>query len=431
MQKLLFTGLLSLLLWPAFAQKTTVTKPTVTRLEVAPPESVGMSSERLQRIDRVMQEYIDKGQQAGVGVLIARNGKIVYDKTFGVENLTTKVPLKRDAIYRIASQTKAITSIGVMMLFEEGRFLLDDPISKYIPAFKKMTVLDKFNEKDSTYTTVPAKREITIRQLLTHTSGISYPQIGTKEATAIYAKGHIPSGIGTPNFILGDAINKLATLPLMFQPGDRWSYSISTDVLGYLIEVVSGQPLDQFFKARIFEPLGMNDTYFYLPPAKQSRLTGLNTEDSTGMVRPAPAVFASVANYPKTNGAYYSGGAGLVSTLTDYAVFLQMVLNGGSYNGKQLLSPATVRMITTNQIGELNVGVNKFGLGFQIISARGAAQLPVSEGSFDWGGYFGTAYWADPKEGIVALVYTQKSPNTSAGDLPNKFRVLVYQALTK
>ncbi|MBC8154298.1 MAG: beta-lactamase family protein [Bacteroidetes bacterium] len=431
MLKPILTLLASAVLWPALAQTSVVpAKVPVARLAEAKPEAAGMSADRLQRIDRVVQEYVDKGRQAGVGVLIARNGKIVYHKAFGQDNLTAQTPLKRDAIFRIASQTKAITSIGAMILFEEGRFLLDDPISKYLPAFKKMTVLEKFNEKDTTFTTVPAKREITIRQLLTHTSGISYPAIGTKEATAIYAKYKIPSGIGTPGFKLDDAMNRLAALPLLYQPGERWSYSISSDLLGYLIEVVSGQPLDQFFKTRIFDPLGMNDTYFYLPAAKQTRLVGLNTEDSTGRTRPALANSGAYVNYPNTNGTYFSGGAGLVSTLGDYAAFLQMLLNGGAYNGKRLLSSATVRMITANQIGELNVGVNKFGLGFAITNEKGAARMPVSEGSFEWGGFFGTTYWADPKEGIVALLYTQKYPNTSAGDLPDKFRVLVYQALT-
>lgn len=431
MVKFFFTALTSLLFWPVLAQPPATIKTTASRLTEAKPEAVGMSSDRLQRIDRVVQEYVAKGRQAGVGVLIARNGKVVYNKTFGQDNLTAKTPLKSDAIYRIASQTKAITSIGVMMLFEEGRFLLDDPISKYLPAYKKMTVLEKFNEKDTTFTIVPATRDITIRQLLTHTSGISYPGIGTKEATAIYAKYKIPSGIGTPNYKLDDVMNRLAALPLMSQPGTRWSYSISTDLLGYFIEVVSGQPLDQFFKTRIFDPIGMNDTYFYLPAAKQSRLASLNTEDSTGKVRPVPANQGSFANYPNTKGTYFAGAAGLVSTLGDYAAFLQMLLNGGEYNGNRLLSPATVRMITTNQIGDLNVAADKFGLGFEITTPAGAARLPLSPGSFSWGGFFGTTYWADPKEGIVALLYTQKYPNTSAGDLPDKFRVLVYQALLK
>ncbi|MFD2574203.1 serine hydrolase domain-containing protein [Spirosoma soli] len=410
------------------ARNANVANQTV--LQEGSAETVGMSTERLQRMDAVINEYIANGRQAGVGVLVARNGRIVYHKAYGQDDVQAKTPLKRDAIFRIASQTKAIASIGLMLLFEEGKFLLDDPISKYIPAFKSPKVLDKFNEKDTTFTTVPAKREITIRQLLTHTSGISYPAIGTKEAVAIYAKYKIPSGIGTPGGTLEDAMNRLAALPLMHQPGDRWTYGLSVDVVGRLIEVLSGQSLDQFLRTRLFEPLGMNDTYFYLPAGKQNRLTRVYTEDSTRALRRLPAQGGISEDYPKQAGTYYSGGAGLSSTLYDYAIFLQMMLNGGEYGGKRLLSPTTVRLITTNQIGDLNQGLNKFGLGFAITSERSAARLPVSEGTFDWGGFFGTTYWADPKEGIVALLYTQKVPN-SYGDLTDKFKVLVYQAIVK
>ena len=398
-------------------------------LQEAKPEAVGMSSERLQRLDRVLQEYADKNYVPGAIALISRNGKIIYHKAVGLDDNAAKTPLKRDAIMRIASQTKAITSIGLMMLFEEGKFLLDDPISRYIPAFRNPKVLDKFNEKDSSYTTVPARREITIRQLLTHTSGISYATIGTKEATAIYAKAHVPSGIGTPNGKLADAMNTLGTLPLIHQPGERFTYGLNSDVLGYLIEVLSGQSLDEYLRTRLFQPLGMKDTYFYLPAEKQNRLAILYTEDAARNTIKTPVRNGLTPDYPKTKGTYFSGGAGLSSTVYDYAVFLQMLLNGGEYNGRRILSPATVRMITTNQIGEVNQGENKFGLGFSITTARGAAKLGVSEGSFDWGGIFGTTYWVDPKTGIVALLYTQKYPNTS-GNLNDKFRVLVYQTIT-
>ncbi|GAB3032884.1 serine hydrolase domain-containing protein [Spirosoma pulveris] len=399
-------------------------------LKEAAAETVGMSTIRLQRMDAVINDYIAKGRQAGVGVLVSRNGRIVYHKAYGFDNIQTKAPLKRDAIFRIASQTKAITSIGLMMLFEEGKFLLDDPISKYIPAFKNLKVLDKFNEKDSSFTTVPAKREITIRQLLTHTSGISYPGIGTKEAVAMYAKNKIPSGIGTPTGTLADAMTRLGALPLLHQPGEKWTYGLSVDVVGYLIEVLSGQSLDQFLRARLFDPLGMNDTFFYLPAAKQNRLTMVFTEDSVKSVKPLPSLNGLSGDYPKQPGTYYSGGAGLSSTMYDYAIFLQMMLNGGEYGGKRFLSPTTVRLITTNQIGDLNQGLNKFGLGFSITSEKSAARLPVSEGTYDWGGFFGTTYWVDPKEGIIAQIYTQKVPN-SYGDLTDKFKVLVYQAITQ
>ncbi len=400
-----------------------------SQLREANPEKVGMSAERLQRIDAVVNDYIATGKQAGVAVLIARNGRIVHHKAYGQNDITAQTPLKRDAIFRIASQTKAITSIGAMLLFEEGKFLLDDPVSKYLPAFKNPKVLDKFNDKDTTFTTVPARREITIRQLLTHTSGIGYPVIGSKEMNAIYAKYRIPSGIGTPDRKLDEAMTALAALPLAHQPGERWTYGLNDDLLGRLIEIWSGQSLDVFLRTRLFEPLGMNDTYFYLPPDKQNRLTTLYTEDTTRTIRRQQARFGQSPDFPKQRGTYFSGGAGLSSTLMDYAIFLQMLLNGGEYNGKRLLSPTTVRLITTNQIGDLNQGQNKFGLGFGLTTERGAARLPVSEGSFDWGGIFGTTYWVDPKEGIVALIYTQKFPN-SYGDLSDKFKVLVYQAVT-
>jgi CubicO group peptidase (beta-lactamase class C family) len=395
------------------------------------PAGVGVSADRLTRIDRVMNEYVTAHRQAGMVVLLARNGQIVHYKGYGQNSMESGSTMPRDGIFRIASQTKAIVSVAALLLFEEGAFLLDDPVSKYIPAFRTMKVLDKFNPADSSYTTTPAKRPITIRQLLTHTSGLDYPGIGSKEMTAIYAKARIPSGIGTPaGVVLGEAMNRLAALPLAHQPGDRWTYGLSDDLLGYLVEVVSGQPLDQFLRTRLFDPLGMKDTWFYLPTALRPRLLSINTEDSTKAVMQMRTQGNLAATYPtQDGGTYFSGGAGLSSTAFDYAVFLQMLLNKGEYNGKRILAPATVRLMTTNQIGELNVGDSKFGLGVAITSAKGAARLPLSEGSFDWGGFFGTTYWADPKEGIVALLMTQKYPNSHA-DLNDKFRVLVYQALT-
>ncbi len=395
------------------------------------PASVGISAERLARLDRVVNDYIAKKRQAGVVVLLARNGQIVHYKGYGQNNVVTKSPMPRDGIFRIASQTKAIASVAALMLLEEGAFLLDDPVSKYIPAFKTMKVLDKFNPADSSYTTQPAKRPITIRHLLTHTSGLDYPGIGSKEMTAIYAKAGIPSGIGTPvGPVLGDAMNRLAALPLVHQPGDRWTYGLSVDLLGYLVEVVSGQPFDQFLRTRLFDPLGMNDTWFYLPAAKKSRLLNLYSEDSTKTVIPMPAQQGLMIDYPTEAGTYFSGGAGLASTAYDYAIFLQMLLNKGEYNGKRILAPSTVRMMLTNQIGDLNVGENKFGLGVALVTAKATARVPQSEGTLEWGGFFGTTYWADPTTGVVALLMTQKYPN-SYGDLEGKFRVLVYQALEK
>ena len=395
----------------------------------ASPESAGMSTERLKRLDNVLKEYTDKKWLAGCSAIIVRNGKIVYYKAFGYDDMDKGVPMKRDEIFRIASQTKAIISTAVMILYEEGKYLLDDPVSNYIPEFKNVRVLDKFNENDTTYTTVPAKREVTIRDLLTHTSGLDYPVIGNKNMRAIYAKADIPSGIGTGNRLLATEMKKLAALPLAHQPGEQFTYGLSIDLLGYLVEVVSKIPLDVFLSKNIFEPLGMKDTYFYLPKEKYNRLATLYTEDSMNRVIKRPKEKDGYhADYPNTNGRYFSGGAGLSSTAYDYAIFLQMMLNGGTYNGRRILSRPIVRMMTMNQIGDLNLGSDKFGLGFGIATTKGSSMEPWSEGSFQWGGYFGTSYWADPKEKIVALLMTQQNPN-SHGDLGNKFKVLVYQAI--
>ncbi|WP_266365903.1 serine hydrolase domain-containing protein [Tellurirhabdus rosea] len=393
------------------------------------PEATSFNAERLQRIDRAVNEYVQKGWLPGAVALIVRNGRIVYHKGFGYDDISRKSPLAKDAIFRIASQTKAITSVAVMMLYEEGKFRLDDPVSQYIPEFKGLKVLDKFNDRDSTYTTVAAKKAVTIRHLLSHTSGIGYPVIGSPTANALYAKAGLHAGLGVPNGKLVDQMKILAQQPLLHQPGERWTYGLNTDLLGYLVEVVSGMPLDQFFRTRIFDPLGMKDTWFYLPPDRRNRLSTLYTEEAGKGVRKMSEVRKDMdVNYPNTKGTYFSGGAGLSSTALDYATFLQMLLNGGTYNGKQLLSRATVRMMTSNQIGALSLGDQKFGLGFGIFTAESAAQTPVSEGSFQWGGYFGTSYWADPREGIVALFLTQMVPN-SHGEIGDKFKTLVYQAL--
>jgi CubicO group peptidase (beta-lactamase class C family) len=384
-----------------------------------------MSVERLSRIDKMLQQSIDSGWIAGATALIARDGKIFYNRAFGYADPESLTPMQADAIFRIASQTKAIVSIGCMMLFEEGKFLLDDPVSKYISEFANPKVIDTFNEKDTTFTCVPAKREVTIRDLLTHTSGIDYAGIGSQKMQAIYSKAGIAGGFGSDKLTIGDDIKLLGKLPLVHQPGERWTYGLNVDVIGYLVEVLSGEKLDQYLKKRVFEPLGMTDTYFYLPKEKQERLVKVSGEDAHHHVAPITQEFV---NYPLLNGTYFSGGAGLSSTTKDYATFLQMLLNNGEYNGKRLLSRRTVELITSNQIGDLNLGRDKFGLGFEITTRNGQAILGVSEGSFSWGGYFGTTYWADPKERMVCLLFMQQFP-LSHGEIGSKFRALVYQAL--
>jgi CubicO group peptidase (beta-lactamase class C family) len=425
MKKMFFIPLFILLLSAGIsAQKIT---PLTT------PEAAGFSSERLKLLDREMNEWAKKEWMQGGVAFIIRNGKVAYYKAAGYNDLDTKSVMQKENIFRIASQTKAITSVAMMMLFEEGKFLLDDAVSKYIPAFKNQQVLDKFNAADTTYTAVAAKSEITIRQLLTHTSGLGYAQIGSKEANAIYAKNKITAGIGVQDDNLLDAMNRLAKLPLMHQPGEKWTYGLNSDLLGCLVEVLSGMTLNDFFRTRIFEPLGMKDTYFYIPSDKTSRLVNLYREDSTGHLVKAEANMLNgptVANYPLINSTYYSGGAGLSSTIYDYAVFLQMLLNNGTYNGKRLLSRNTIRIMTMNQIGDLSIwGGEKFGLGFQVVTEKTAGKTLAQEGTYSWGGAFSTSYWVDPKEKIVMLFYRQLQSSTH-GDVAEKFRSLAYAAIS-
>ncbi len=400
-------------------------------MAIANPEGAGFSGQRLQKLDKAMTEWSQKEWMNGGVALIMRNGKIAYYKAAGYNDIESKSPLKKDAIFRIASQTKAITSVAIMMLFEDGKLLLDDAVSKYIPAFKKQTVLDKFTAADTSYTTVPAKREITIRDLLTHTSGLGYAQIGSKEANSIYAKNDITAGIGVTNSTLLEAMNRLGKLPLMHQPGEKFTYGLNTDLLGCLVEVISGSTLNDFFTKRIFEPLGMKDTYFFVPQEKAARLVNLYREDSLGHLQKSDGNMLNgptVVNYPLMKSSYYSGGAGLSSTIYDYGVFLQMLLNGGKYNGQQLLARNSVRMMTMNQVGDLSLGADKFGLGFQVMTERGSARTPANEGTYSWGGAFATSYWVDPKEKLVMLFYRQLQGGTH-GDVVEKFRALTYQAI--
>lgn len=400
-------------------------------LQVASPAAAGISAQKLAKIDGLIQEYVQKGWIAGATAFIAKDGKIIYYKGLGYDDIDTKKPLAKDAIFRIASQTKAITSVGIMMLIEEGKLNLDDPVSKFIPEFKNPRVLLSYNAADTTYTTVPARKEITIRELLTHTSGIGYAQIGSPQMTAIYAKAGVVGGIGVDNILLGDKIKVLGGLPLFHQPGEKWTYGLNTDVLGYVIEVVSGKNLDQFFRQRIFEPLGMKDTYFYLPPAKRSRLAQLYTEDENGRVIKPPHVVNINGNFypdfPAREGTYFSGGGGLSSTAYDYGIFMQMLLNGGTYNGKRLLSESSIRQMTTNQVGDL-WAEKKFGLGFELATEESKNLTPLSPGSFYWGGMFSSSYWIDPKEKIIAQLYLQQYPQ-SHREVHDRFKTLVYAAL--
>lgn len=378
-----------------------------------------------------MNDYINKGYLTGAVTLIVKDNQLVQYKGYGYADAETKKPMRNDAIFRIMSQTKAITSVAIMMLYEQGKLLLDEPIGNFIPEFKKQVVIDKYNAADTTYTTVPARRNITFRDLLTHSSGIDYADIGSARGNAIYAKAGIPSGLGYFDESLLGKMKALGKLPLLFQPGERWQYGLNTDLLGCLVEVISGMTLEDFFTKNIFEPLGMKDTYFNLPASKKDRLASVYTEDSTKHIIKWSHTFRHIdPDYPLMPKKYFSGGAGLSSTAYDYAVFMQMLLNGGVYNGHRILSPRSVELMTSPQLDFLYNGTDNFGLGFGITSAKSAARNARREGSFAWGGYYGTTYWADPKSNLVCLIMTQHTPN-SHGDISAKFEAMVYGSLNK
>lgn len=400
-------------------------------LSEAAPETEGMSSERLSRLDGVLQNGVTQHSVPGVAAIVVRNGKIVYHKAFGMADNGANRALKRDDIFRIASMSKAITSTAVMMLWEEGKFQLDDPISKYIPEFKNQTVLKNFKFQDSTYTTEPVKSEITIRHLLTHTSGLGYGVIdGDEKFKALYYKAGIVDLFTTEPVKIGDNIKKLAKLPLHHHPGEKYVYSEGLDVLGYFIEIMSGMPFDEFLRKRLFEPLSMNDTYFYLPDSKASRLVAIQKPQNGQWVR-YPNTFYDT-DYPiKGAKAFFSGGAGLSSTAKDYATFLLMYLNGGELGGKRFLSRTTIETIMSNQVGELLGGDkanSSYGLAFGLLNKAGEEKgAKGSARTFEWGGYFNTNYFADPKEKIIGVI--MKQTQSSGDNLNNLFRQLIYQSI--
>ncbi len=430
MKKLLLLFCLSALTLLAGAQ-TTKSAKTSTTLAEASPESQGFSAERLARVDAMLQSAVADSDIPGAVMLIARNGKIVYWKAFGMADNAVKRQLKRDDIFRIASQSKAITSTAVMMLWEQGKFQLDDPVSKYIPEFKNPQVLKDYNYSDTTWTTEPAKSEITIRHLLTHTSGLGYGVIdGDERFRIMYNKAAITDLFTTENISIGESVRKLAKLPLHHNPGEKYTYSEGIDVLGYLIEVLSGEPFDVFLKKNIFDPLGMSDTYFYLPSEKANRLVAVQKPENGQWVR-YPVTFYDT-DYPiKGAKRFFSGGAGLSSTAKDYATFLQMYLNGGELNGKRILSRTTIDAVLSNQVGDLFAWDNGkgFSLAFGVLNEKGEAKGGNgSAGTFDWGGYFNTSYFADPQEKIIGILMKQ-TQGTVSDETSSYMRQMIYQAL--
>jgi CubicO group peptidase (beta-lactamase class C family) len=388
----------------------------------AKPEEVGLSSERLQRIHQMLQRRIDAGDIAGAVTVIARNGRIAHLETHGVMDIETKKPMAKDAIFRLASMSKPITGVAIMMLIEEGKVRLTDPVSRYIPEFKEMKVAVARPAAGPApggrgaapqFYTVPAEREITIRDLLTHTSGLVSGTISTAEAAKVARK---------PNETLADYIPRLGSVPLEFQPGSRWTYSPGAgfDTLGRIVEIASGQTFDQFLKQRIFDPLGMKDTFFSPSEAVIPRLASNYQKTAKGLEKqpdPGPT-------------KYFSGSGGLRSTADDYALFGQMLVNGGQLNGTRLLSPRTVELMGSLYVPDTLQGRphgEGFGLSVRVVSDATARNTLLSNGSYGWSGAFGTHFWVDPKQKMVAIYLVQ----TSNQEIQRDFETEVMQAITQ
>jgi CubicO group peptidase (beta-lactamase class C family) len=394
----------------------------------AKPEDVGLSSDRLSRIDAVFNGYVKDNKMAGSVILIARKGKVAYHKSFGYRDIAAKSAMTNDVIFRIASQTKAIVSAGIMILQEEGKLLIQDPLSKYIPEFKETTVAEP--KQDGNYTTVKASRPITVRDLLAHTAGIGY-------GSGLAANAWQQAGIQGWYFAdrdepIAETVKRMAALPMESQPGTKWVYGYSTDILGVVIERASGMPLDEFLKTKIFDPLGMKDTKFYLPKTEAGRLATVYSPVEGEVLKPAPqeGTMNSQGAYVEGPGKSFSGGAGLLSTADNYYRFLQMTANGGILNGKRILSPNTVALMTVNHLADdvsFRAGEG-FGLGFEVVLDPGKRGIPGNFGEYGWGGAYGSTYWVDPQDELVVVYFTQVRPGSIVRD-QLQLRALVYQAI--
>jgi CubicO group peptidase (beta-lactamase class C family) len=406
--------------------------PLVTpSAQIAAPASAagGFAPERLARVDRVFQQFVDADRLGGAVTLVLRDGKPVYERAFGWRDKEAGRRMTPDSIFRIASQTKALTSVAILSLVEEGKIALGDPASRFISAFAKTTVISTGNQGDAS--PIPARRPITIRDLLTHTAGISYGA-NPSVAADYEAKGLGPAaGYGWYTADKDEPIcttmERLATLPFVAQPGDAWVYGYNTDVLGCIAERASGQSLDELIRGRITGPLGMKDTQFYLPQAQRDRLATVYSSGPDGRIVRAPEGSKGQGHYVDGPRKSFSGGAGLLSTARDYARFLEMIRNGGTLEGVRVLSPRSVALMTTNQVGSLHSANGLgFGLGFEVTERYGASGMD-SVGAFGWGGAYGSTYRVDPKTRMILVMMIQMLPNTSG--IAERFNTLVYQSL--
>ena len=400
------------------------TSISAQRLPLAVPEEVGLSSERLERIGEVFQDYVEEGRIAGAVGMVLRNGKLAYVDAWGMRDLEAGDVMEEDDLFKICSMTKPVASVAVMTLYEEGHFFLSDPIGRYLPALANLRVANLAEASaGQEIPTERARRQVTIHDLLRHTSGFTYGDLSNTVVDAVYREREI---LYQPT--LEDQVAALGEIPLLYQPGTQWNYSVSVDVLGRLVEVVSGQPFDVFLRERIFDPLGMADTGFRVPDSKSDRVAP--TYGHSGPDRALGPGDTSICDLPPT---LFSGGAGLRATAQDYARFAQMLLNGGELDGARILGRKTVELMTVDHLEEgmptgfLSPGWS-FGLGFTVKTEAGLDGLPSSVGEYNWIGIQGTSFWVDPEEDLVGVFMVQIRPNRDI-TFRDQFKRLVYQAL--
>jgi CubicO group peptidase (beta-lactamase class C family) len=419
----------SLLLFLAFTGVVFAAPPANTTQPAAvAKKTLALSAERLARVDHLVKEYVDQNKIAGAVALVLRDGKPVYERAVGWSDKEAGRKMTTNTIFRIASQTKAITSTAILALMEEGKIGLKEPVGHFIPSFTKTTVAV---QEGSEVKIVPAKRQITIEDLLTHTAGISYGR--ESQVSALYeAKGLGPAAgngwyTADKDEPICETMERLGTLPFVEQPGEKFVYGYNTDILGCVVEKASGMPLDEFIHARITGPLGMKDTRFFIPPAERERLAAVYASGSDGLVVRAPEGSKGQGSYVDGPRKSFAGGAGLTSTAHDYARFLEMIRNGGALGGVRTLAPRTAELMTTNQSGTLHSATGLgFGLGFETVDRYGASGM-AGVGAFGWGGAYGTLYQVDRQSRMVIVLMLQMMPN--ATDIQTKFMTLVYQAL--
>jgi CubicO group peptidase (beta-lactamase class C family) len=386
-------------------------------------EMVGVVAERYKPVETVLQEYVVQNKVAGGVGLVYEKGGMVFHKAFGLKDIEEQEQQKLTDIFRIASMTKPITSVAAMMLYDEGKFKLDDPVSKYIPEFKNIQILESINRIDSSFVGRPATQTMTIKQLFTFSSGLHYGY-DNDSLSLLFSKTGISEGFEERDILLADNIEKIAALPLLHEPGERYHYGVEMDVLGRLVEIWSGMPLDQFLSHRLFKPLGMKDTYFYLPEDKYNRLVPVYMSSDSGVI---PTDYSFV-NYPvKGAKRYFSGGADLSSTAYDYFLFCNMILQNGESNGVRFLKPETVKLISSTH---LETGDNDMGLGFGLLSAKTTVDLARSVGSITWGGFFTTTFWIDPAEDLIAILMLQMYP-FDHWNIQTDFENSIYNAISK